>query len=356
MVMNKVNSSIRNKKINAMELSLLCHQMALVFQSGVSPVEGLPLITEDIDHPELKASLKDISSRIIDGMTMYQAFSLDGSFPDYMLHMIDIGESTGMLDNVMENLSEYYETEAGINKRIKNAIAYPAVLSILMFGVISLMILKVIPMFVEIILSLGGQVPKEAEYLLMFTGNLQKILFWLAMIAIPIVLFLIIFLKTPKGELIFDRIKVHNPISGPLYKKIIASRLGQGLSLTTKSGMNSIDGFNSIKGLIRNGYITAKLNEASLKISEGESLSDVVRDTGIFPELFVKMLKAGERSGNLDSMIKKLSRIYGKEAELSLQRFSRIIEPALVSFLSIILAIVLLSVLLPLIGMMSSIG
>lgn len=354
--MNKGKSSLKQIKLNPMELSLLCHQLALVFQSGVSPIEGIPLVAEDISQPEIKASLKAISERIVDGMTMFQAFSLEGSFPDYMLNMINIGETTGMLDTVMENLSEYYESEADINKRIKNAIAYPVALAILMFGVICLMILKVIPMFGEIILSLGGQVPKEAEYLFLITVGLKNILFWLAIIAIPIILILTIFLKTPKGRQIFDRIKVHNPISGSLYKKIIASRLGQGLSLTTKSGMNAIDGLNSIKGLVRNGYVTKKLNEASLRISEGESLSDVVRDTGIFPELFVKMLRTGERSGNLDSMIKKLSRVYGKEAELSLQRFSRTVEPALVAFLSVILAIVLLSVLLPLIGMMSSIG
>lgn len=354
-IMNKVKSS-KKKKLSAMELSLLCHQLALVFQSGANPVEGIPLLADDITQPELKASLKGISERIIEGMTMYQAFSLDESFPDYMLHMIKIGEMTGMLDIVMENLSEYYESEAEINKRIKNAVAYPAALAILMLGVIFLMIIKIIPMFGEIVTSLGGQMPKEAEYLFLFTVSLQKILFWLAVIAIPIILILIVFFKTQKGKLIFDRIKVHNPISGPIYKKIIASRFGLGLSLTTKSGMHLTDGFNTVKGLMRNGYVASKLKEASLEISEGESLSDAVKNTGIFPELFVKMLRTGERSGNLDSMIEKISKVYGKEAELSIQGFSRIIEPALVSFLSIILAIILLSVLLPLIGMMSSIG
>ncbi len=354
--MNLEKLSKKNKKLEAMELSLLCHQLALVFQSGVSPVEGLPLLAEDITHPELKASITAISDKIIGGMTMFQAFSQDGSFPDYMLRMIYIGESTGMLDDVMENLSEYYETEADIKKRIKNAIAYPVTLAILMFGVICLMILKVIPMFGEILLSLGGQVPKEAQYIFLLTINLKKILIWLVCIAIPIIVFLVFFIRTDKGKVIFDRLKVNNPLSGSLYKKIIASRLGQGLSLTTKSGMNVFDGLNSIKGLINNCYVNQKLNEASDKLSLGEALSDVIRDTGIFPELFVKMLKTGERSGNLDNMIKKLSRVYGKEAELSLNRFSRTIEPALVAILSVILAIVLLSVLLPLISMMSSIG
>lgn len=344
------------KKLSAIELSLLCHQLALVFKSGANPVEGIPLLADDITQPELKASLKEISNRIIEGMSMYQAFSLDDRYPGYMLHMIKIGETTGMLDTVMENLSDYYESEAEINKRIKDAIAYPVVLAVFMFGVICLMILKVIPMFGELIESLGGQVPKEAGYLFLFTVTLKKLLLWLIVISIPIILLLIVFFRTPKGRRIFDRFKVHNPISGSIYKKIIASRLGMGLSLTTKSGMHLTEGFNIIKGLMRNDYVTSKLDEASRKISDGESLSDAVKSTGIFPELFVKMLRTGERSGSLDGMIEKISRVYGKEAELSLQRFSRIIEPALVSVLSVILAVILLSVLLPLIGIMSSIG
>lgn len=353
--MRKVRSS-KKRRFSAMELSLLCHQLALVFRSGANPVEMLPLLADDINQPELKASLKGISDRMIEGMTMYQAFSLDSSFPDYMLQMIKVGEATGMLDTVMENLSDYYESEAEISKRIKNAIAYPAALAILMFGVICLMVIKIIPMFGEIVTGLGGQVPKEAGYLFLFTVNLQRILLWLTVIAVPVVVFIIIFFKTPKGKLVFDHIKVHNPISGSIYKKIMASRLGLGLSLTTKSGMHLTDGFNAIKGLMQNGYVASKLKEASSEISEGGSLSDAIKNTGIFPELFVKMLRTGERSGNLDTMIEKISKVYGKEAELSLQGFSRMIEPALVSVLSVVLAIILLSVLLPLIGIMSSIG
>lgn len=355
--MDKTRSSgKKKKKLSSIELSMLCHQMALVFQSGSNPVEGLPLLADDISHPELKASLKSISESIIDGMTIYQAFSLDGSFPDYMLQMIRIGETTGTLDMVMENLSEYYEAEAEINKRIRNAITYPAVIAVLMLGVICLMVIKIIPMFGEIVTSLGGQVSNEASYLFHFTVSLQRVLLLIAVIAIPIILLLTVFFKTPSGSRIFDRIKVHNPITGSLYKKIIASRLGLGLSLTTKSGMHMVDGFNIVKGLMRNRYVSARLEEASRKISEGASLSDSIRDTNLFPAMFVKMLRTGERSGNLEGMIGKISRVYGKEAEMSLQRFSRIIEPALVSVLSIILAALILSVLLPLIGMMSSIG
>ncbi|NLB77646.1 MAG: type II secretion system F family protein [Clostridiaceae bacterium] len=350
------NKTKHNKKISPIELSLLCHQMELVFKSGVSPLEGIPILSEDISNPEIKKSMDLISEKIINGMSMHQAFMEEGSFPDYMIHMIKIGELTGMLDTVMENLSVYYENESDLNKEIKNAITYPVILSLLIMGVIGLMIFKVIPIFAEVVESLGGQLPEEAQALFSFTVSLEKIFLWLIVILVPIIIAFKLYVRTQKGRFVFDKLKVKNPITGLLYRKILANRLGQGLSLTTQSGMNTIDSFNAVKGLIDNKFITQRLEEASQKMTEGESFSDAIKGTNIFPELFTKMIKTAERSGNLDSIMQKLSKVYGKESEISLRKFSKTIEPALVAILSVVLGIVLLSVLLPLISMMSSIG
>ena len=273
-----------------------------------------------------------------------------------MLHMIKIGELTGMLDTVMENLSVYYEKESDLRKDIKNAITYPVILALLMLGVIGLIILKVIPMFGEIVENLGGQMPIEAQALFSFTVSLERIFLWSILIVVPVTLAIIIYFNTPKGSFVFDRLKVKNSITGLLYRKILAYRVGQGLSMTTQSGMNIMDSFNAVKGLIENKYVTKRLEEASVKITSGESFSDTIRDTDVFPELFSRMIKTAERSGKLEGIMQKLSRVYGKEVEVSLKNFSKTVEPTLVAILSVVLGIVLLSVLLPLIGMMSSIG
>lgn len=354
--MKKEQASHKKKKPDAMELSLLCYQMALIFKSGVNPVEGIPLLAEEITNTDMKASLAFISEKIVNGMSVYDSFSLEGSFPDYMLHMIRIGELTGTMDTVMDNLSLYYENESDIKKQMRSAVTYPIILALLMLGVIALMILKVIPMFGQIVESLGGQLPGEAERLFSFTINMEKILLWLIAVLIPILVALFIFAKTIKGRFLLDQIKVNNPIIGSVYRKIIASRIGQGLSLTTQSGMNAIDGFNAVKGLIDNVYVTKRLQEASESITNGKSFSEAIKEADIFPELFNRMIKTGERSGSLDYIMKKVATVYGKEAELSIKKLSRAIEPTLVAVLSIILGIVLLAVMLPLIGIMSSLG
>ncbi|MGI6084055.1 MAG: type II secretion system F family protein [Acetivibrionales bacterium] len=353
----KKTKALHNKKtLDAMELSLLCHQLALVFKSGVSPLEGIPLLSEDTKNQMIKKPLEFISEKLLNGMTMYQAFSAEGNFPKYMLHMIKIGEVTGMLDTVMENLSVYYENEADLNREMKNAVTYPIILALLMLGVMGIMILKVIPMFGKIVESLGGEISKEAQVLFAFTVSLERTIMWLIVLIAPMIIAVVFYIRTPKGSYALDRFKVNNPITGLLYRKIIAHRIGHGLSLTTQSGMNAIDSFNVVKGLINNKYVTERLEEASKKITNGESFTDAIKDTNIFPDLFVRMIKTAELSGNIDIVMQKISRVYGKEAEISLRKFSKTIEPGLIAILSIILGTVLLSVLLPLIGIMSSIG
>ncbi|HHU90976.1 MAG TPA: type II secretion system F family protein [Clostridiaceae bacterium] len=347
---------MKKRVFSAMELSLLCHQMEQFFKSGVSPLEGIPVLSEEITNARLKKSMEFISEKIIEGMSLYQAFLEEGSFPDYMLQMIRIGELTGKLDTVMENLSVYYENESDLNKEIKNAITYPVILSLLIIGIIGLMIYKVIPVFDEIFQGLGGQMPKEAQVILLFTISLKKIFLWFLIISVFVILIIIIFAKTKKGKLVFDEFKVKNPVTGLLYRKVISYRIGMGLDLTIQSGMNTIDSFNLVKGLIDNKYVANVLEGVSQNIANGESFSDAIKDSKVFPELFSRMIKTGERTGKMNDTIKKLTRIYGKESEISLKRFSKTIEPALVAILSVILGMVLLSVLLPLIGIMSSIG
>jgi len=348
---------VKKKEFNAMDLSLLCHQMEQFIKSGVSPLEGIPVISEEISNNQLKATMDLISKKVVEGASLYQAFSEAQGFPDYMLKMIRIGELTGKLDTVMENLSNFYENESELIKEKKNAITYPIILLVLITGIIGLMIFKVIPVFGEILQSLGGQMPQEVQFILLFTIALKKIIIWVPAILVPVVIAIIFLVKkTNKGKYLFDGYKVKNPFTGQLNRKIVSYRLGMGLALTTESGMNLIDSFNLAKELIDNSYVAKKLDKVSEKITESEPLSDAIKGTDIFPELFTRMIRTAEQHGKVSDTMEKLTRIYGKEAEVAIKKFSKTLEPALVAILSVVLGIVLLSILLPLIGIMSSIG
>jgi len=330
--------------------------MEQFIKSGVSPLEGIPLISEEISNSQLKETMNLISEKVIEGASLYQAFSEAGSFPDYMLQMIRIGELTGKLDTVMEYLSNFYENEFELIKEKKNAIMYPTILLFLIFGIIGLMIFKVIPVFSEVFESLGGQMPKDAKFVLLFAIQLKKFFICVAIILVAAIVAIILSGRTEKGEFLLDKFIVKNPVTGLLNRKIISYRLGMGLALTTQSGMNLIDSFDLAKGLIDNTYVAAILNEVSEKIRDSEPLSEAIKCTNIFPELFSRMIRTAEQYGKVSDTMEKLTRIYGKEVEISIKKLSKTLEPTLVAIFSAVLGIVLLSILLPLIGIMSSIG
>ncbi|NLX63645.1 MAG: type II secretion system F family protein [Clostridiaceae bacterium] len=347
---------MKKRKFNAMDLSLLCHQMEQFIKSGVSPLEGIPEISEEISNNRLKKTMELISKKVVEGASLYQAFSEAGRFPDYMLQMIRIGELTGKLDTVMEILSNYYENESDLIKEKKNAITYPIVLLLLIIGIIGLMIFKVIPVFIEILQGLGGQMPQEVQLILLFSIYLNEYIIWVPAILVLIVIIIKLFGITKIGKYLLDGYKIKNPFTGKLNRKIISYRLGMGLALATESGMNLIDSFNLAKILIENRYVAKRLDEVSEKINDSEPLSDAIKSTNIFSELFSSMIKTAEQYGTVSDTMKKLTRIYGKEAEVSIKKFRKTLEPTLVAILSAVLGIVLLSILLPIIGIMSSIG
>ena len=153
-----------------------------------------------------------------------------------------------------------------------------------------------------------------------------------------------------------DRFKVVNPITGSIYKKIIASRFSGALSLTLKSGMNLTEGFGLVSGVLDNSHVARKIKEAVNAVSSGKPFWEALKDTGLFPALFVRLVRTGEKTGSLDAIMEKVSQTWQEEANASLDRVINSIEPVCVTVLSLVIAGVLLSVILPLISIMSSIG
>ncbi|MCX7774244.1 MAG: type II secretion system F family protein, partial [Clostridia bacterium] len=270
--MNKTVGGLNKRKLDDIELSLLCHQLAQAFKSGIHPLEAVTLITEETPSTIIRSSLKAAAESMAEGASLYEALDEAGCYPQYMLRMLDIGEKSGSLEAVLEKLSVYYENAADLKKRIRCAVLYPLILGALMLGVIALLILKIIPMFRDIIESLGGEIPTEAQALFSFTIHVKTIL--LVLIVVICILAAVVFMvsKTAKGKAYFDGLKINNPLTGKTYRKMITSHLSLGLGLTLKSGLPVVECLQSLKGLIPNTYVDNKLAMAGEAVLKGESL------------------------------------------------------------------------------------
>lgn len=342
--------------LETFELSLFCQQMALVLKSGIAPVEGVPLIAEELTQPRLKKALDEISDDITQGSSFYEALRNQSLFPEYLISMTQLGEKTGMLDRVMDNLAKYYDRDYRLQKKFRSSITYPLILMGLMLGVILLLILKILPMFANILSSLGGEMPQVTRVLLSLGQGLIQIGPILIGVIVLILIGIIYYGRTDAGELYFDRLRMNLPYLGKIYRKVSAARFSHGMALVLRSGMTFEEGLDAVEQIIGNRYVRTKIIEAGDRIRAGETPADAFTQLGLYPNLFIRMMRIGHKTGELDQMMGKISDVYDEEVEDSLNLLANAIEPILVISLSAIVAVILLAVMLPLINIMSTIG
>lgn len=343
-------------RLESEELAWFCEQIALVQKSGIGISEGIPLLAESTDQSRQLAVLNALAEKIAGHVPLSQAMHEVGGFPSYILKMTEIGEVSGNLDDVMSNLSEFYHRDAELKRRLRSAMTYPLVLLFMMAAVIILLIVRVLPAFNEILSTFGGEMPIFTSGLMRFGIFLNKTWFWLLPL-IVFVLFLIWFwLNKSRGKIWLEQIKTKAPLIGPLYRQIYAARFALALSYLISSGIDLDTSLNMTQGMLDSNLIKTKIEQCRTKIAEGQDPFVALQETELFPRIFARMLALGSRTGELDQVMGKIARTYEVDIQNKLTRLTGLIEPFLVVVLSIIVGAILLTVMLPLIEIMSSIG
>ena len=344
------------KKLSTSELSLFCYQFSVVLKAGLPYIEALHLLSGDVFEGKMKQLAHQIYLDAEQGMPLSEAIAVRGVFPEYMVAMLRIAENTGRLPEVFEQLSKHYEQNEIVKQKVKNALVYPIVLIGLMAAVILLLVLKVLPIFHEILLSVGGEIPTATQFVLDFSEGLQNGLLIIIGVAAIAAIYLVILFKTRLLLGQRDRLLIKAPVAAKLYKQAIVVKFASALSILTKSGMPIQSSLDMILPLMENAYVEEKLKTAISAIEAGKPLAVALDETNLFPKLFIRMITLGDKTGELDRMLDKISSIYDAELSRGLHRMTVSIEPTLVIILSLVVGAILLLVMLPLINIMSSIG
>jgi len=344
------------KKLNLNELSLFSYQLSIILKSGVPYLEGLELLKKESEDKLMKNLSSKLYSDVKSGKKLHESFKEIGVFPDYFVQMSKIAEKSGTLDTEMENLSKFYENSEQTRYEIRKALVYPIILFVLMASVIALLVVKVFPIFQEVLTSLGGDLPASTKVILNLSRFLQTFGTIILIFIGLIIIIIFMFSKSSKGNRTLDKLKINSSVLGKIYKKLSALRFSQGLSMMVKSGISFEDAVEMSTPLIENMYVQEKLKQAHSSLIKGSSVVDAFKNTGVFPNLFIQMLGMGFKSGQVEDMLSKLKDVYVMELDRATDKFTSSIEPTLVIVLSIVVGIILLTVMLPMIQIMSSIG
>lgn len=344
------------KHLSNAEIASFCSQVAMLFQAGITPAEGINIMLSDNKSSAATPILTKIREVCLQGEPFHKALTVTGVFPDYVLHTIALGEESGNLDDCMLSLANYYEKEDNIAESIKNAITYPFIMIAMMIAVIFVLVIKVMPIFQQVFIELGSEMSGFAASLLNLGNTLNR---YSIVLIILLCLLLVLYLAATKT--VFGRRLMHSfltgfPLTRSFYESVACERFASGMALTLSSGMDIFSGLDLVSNLVGSKPMQEKIAKCKQSILEGANFAEALAGAGIFNHLYSQMIAVGFKSGNVDTVLAKIADNYEKETDKKIQSIISTLEPTLVIILSLIVGLILLSVILPLVGIMTSIG
>lgn len=339
------------------ELIIFSRQLSLVIDSDVSLYEGLNLIKDKTQNDKLQDIIGQMLGEISQGMSLSEVMEKRESiFTTFMVTMIKIGEQSGELANTLNQIAEAFEKEMDTTAKVKAAITYPIILSVLMFGVILLLVIEVLPMFNDILLSLGGDMPGFTYVIMQTSLWIGDNILWIIIGFLALFFAGFFYKRTPKGTEFFDQLAFKMPIQSQIVSAITAIRFSRNLALLIRSGVNLGMGIKLIEPIFTNTYVKKKLNSAANRLNEGEMPDKVLESLNLFPWVLIKLFTIAQSTGHMDRMLDKAADTMEKELDNRLDRLTTVIEPLLIIILSSLVGVILISVILPIINIMNAIG
>lgn len=338
------------------EIATFCSQTAMILKAGITPVEGMRILLSDTKDNSGKEIIETILASCRVGNSFTNSVKDCGVFPDYVVNMIALGEESGNLDDVMEALGAYYEKEENISESIKGAIRYPLIMIGMMIVVIFVLLTKVLPIFNQVFIQLGSQMSGFSASMLNLGQKLNRYSVALVILVVLVVAIYLVCFKTVKGRAFARKVLNVLPLTKGFYDSVAAGRFAGGLSMALASGMDTFSSLKMISEIVENKAMEEKIEVCRQALNEGDNMAEALEKAGIFSNLYSRMIGVGFKTGNIDVVMSKISADYDKATDKKLSGIIAVLEPTLVIILSLIVGMILLSVILPLIGIMSSIG
>lgn len=354
----KVNTFFAvSSKVKRTELITFFRQFSVMIKASIPISASLNALKKQGYTKAFKKVLDEVYLDVQSGVLLSEAFAKHKKvFPDFFTKMVAIGEVTGSLDTVLSNMADYYENDRKIRNKVKSAMTYPIILLILIFAVLIFITMFILPQFESMINELGGNVPYLTQVVMgisLFMKNNFLMVF--GSIALVVLLLVLFFKKTSKGRYALDYIKLHLPFIGSVNKYLVTSRFSKAFIILLNSGMNMSDCLDNLLKMLDNQVFKQKFKYSVEEVKRGRRIAQSIGNIKLFPQMLIEMIDVGEKSGNIEEVLLSTSAYFDECVEQSITKATAALEPIMIVLLGGIVAIVILSVLLPMISLMQSI-
>ncbi|NDL66169.1 type II secretion system F family protein [Anaerotalea alkaliphila] len=338
------------------ERVLLARQLALVVDADLSLVEGLELVREGAGPGQVEKLLGEAVRDVGEGLSLGEAFKRqEERLTPFFANMVDLGEKTGNLTSLLDRLAQVYETEMETARKVRAALTYPLLLTLMMGLVVLLLVVKILPVFEEILRSLGAEMPALTRGLLRTGLFLQNRGGVLAMLLLVVLGVLYLWGRTESGSLALERWSYGIPFYGKVRRTVLTATFARTMSLLMSGGTAPATAFRMMAAVFPGKVFSGLMEQAAARAGDGEPVEKVLGDMAFFPAILNRLLGTAHATGHLDRMLDKAAREMDKQTDADLDRLVNVLEPSLILVLAIIVGLILLSVVLPVVRIMNAI-
>jgi len=343
-------------RVGAREMAVFCRQFSVLLNAGVTIIEAISLLKGQTESRKLDAVTDSVSGQLRRGVVLSDALSAHSDvFEEMFVSMVKVGEASGTMDAIMVRLADYYERDNRIRQKIKSAMTYPVILAVLTVAVIVLLIVKILPMFTEILGQMGEGMPWITAAMIGVSDFFVDNIILITLFVLALIVFIRYFAQSAIGRLWIDGLKLTLPGLKNVCVKIITARFARSMSILLKSGVPIINAVDIMKRIIGNRVAEQRFESCANAIKEGRGIAGPIGDTKLFPNLLVHMIAIGENSGELDEMLSRTAGFFDLEVEEAIERLTIMIEPLMIIVLGAVVGVIIVSVMLPMINIMTSI-
>ncbi len=354
--LQEINTALSSVTIK--DKAIFSRQFSAMVNAGVAIVRCLGVLSEQCPKPKLKRALVAISGEVQQGTNLSDAMRKHPDcFDNLYVSMVQAGETGGVLDEVLNRLAKVLEDMARLQNQVKSALAYPVAVGIIAILVFFGMTVFLIPIFAEIFKGLGTELPALTQFMLFISGVLRSpaIIYPIAFVVVVVIAFKWYY-KTPVGRLQIDGFLLKMPLFGDLNQKSAVARFTRIFGTLTRSGVPILNSLEIVRDTSGNQVIANAIEGAKFEIQQGGMLSLALQKSEVFPLLAIQMISIGEEAGELDAMLMKVADFYEDEVEQAVKALTSLIEPIMMVLLAGMVAVILLSMYLPLFAVFNNLG
>ncbi len=335
-------------KVRGGDLSIFTRQFATMINAGLPIMQCLQTLQEQTTKEHFRKIIGQVADSVQGGKTLAEALAKHPKvFTSLYVHLVEAGELGGMLDGILLRLAGYLEKANSLKRKIRGAMVYPALISLVAIGGTVFMLTTIVPTFAKLFGDFGGTLPFPTRVVLAASTLLQSYLLLLIGFISALVVALRFIYRTKGGRYKIDKLLLRLPVFGNLLRKSSISRFSRTLGTLLSSGVAILDSLSITAKTAGNAVIQEAVNRSRSRIAEGQTISEPLKESGVFPPMVTQMVAIGERTGQLDSMLTKIADFYDEQVDAAVAALTSVLEPIIVIFMGVIIGGILVAMYLP---------